>query len=295
MKRAKSLIISVRNSIIKRVTSNTFKNIKLNEMKKIIILFSLIALFTACEDVIEIDLKNIEPKIVIAGAINDLENECTVRISKTVDYFKPGTYPPVTNATVLVSDNLGNTFNFEEKENGKYTSVDFKANENTSYTLNVNIENKVYEADVTLPEKVEISYLTSEETPLYMEFDGGYIVNCHLTDPLEEENYYRLKAYNINDAEKAGDSKYLFNDDLTEGKLILMQWDVEQYELNDTVVVELQTLDKSTYQYYNTLFLLGDNIFGSSNPANPKTNLNNDAMGLFAAYTISRDTIIIKQ
>jgi hypothetical protein len=263
-------------------------------MKKIIILFGLIALFASCEDIIEIDLNNIEAKVVIEGTINDLEEGCNIKISKTVDYFKPGTYPVISNAVVSVSDNNGNTFSFEETEPGIYTAIDFTAIENTRYLLNVKSENKNYEAEVTLPQKVNIDFLSFEETPLYMEFDEGYVVNCHFQDPLEQTNYYRLIAYNLSDPEKASKSKYLFNDDLVEGNNILMQWDLDPFKLNDTVVVEMQTLDKSTYEYYSTLFLLGDNIFGSSNPSNPKTNLDNDALGFFAAYTISRDTIIIK-
>ena len=110
-------------------------------MKKLIF-FSLIVLFASCEDIIEIDLKNTESIIVIEGTINDLGNGCTIKISKTVDYFKPGTYPTVSNATVSVSDNLGNAFNFTETEPGIYFSDNFSATENITYLLTVNIENQ---------------------------------------------------------------------------------------------------------------------------------------------------------
>jgi hypothetical protein len=262
---------------------------------KNILFFSLIVLLASCEDVIEIDLKNTESRIVIEGTISDLGNGCTIKISKTVDYFKPGTYPAVSSAIVSVSDYSGNTFNFTETESGIYYSDNFRATENTAYLLTIDVENQIFEATVTLPEKVNIDFLSFEETPLFLDFKGGYVVNCHLQDPFEQTNYYRLKAYNINDSEKANASKYLFDDYLTEGNNFFMQWDIEQFQLGDTVVVEMQNLDKSTYEFYKTLFLLGDNVFGSSNPANPKTNLTNNALGFFGAYAISRDTIIIKQ
>jgi hypothetical protein len=38
---------------------------------------------------------------------------------------------------------------------------------------------------------------------------------------------------------------------------------------------------------------LAGGLFGSSNPSNPETNLSNDALGYFGAYTVSRDTIVI--
>ena len=62
----------------------------------------------------------------------------------------------------------------------------------------------------------------------------------------------------------------------------------------DTVVVELQNLDQATYDYYRTLYPILGGGFGASNPANPETNITNDALGYFGACTICRDTIIIK-
>lgn len=263
-------------------------------MKKLVLFTSLLILLASCEDVIEIDLEGIEPKLVIEAVINDIDKTCVVKLSETVDYFNPGIYPNVSNASVSISENDGIPIVLEESEPGIYTSNNISRVENTRYLLEINTDNKSCQAEVAMPQKVAIDSLSYEETPLYLEFSDGYVVNCHFRDPLEVSNYYRLKVYNINDGQKAIDSKFLFNDDFVEGNQILLQWDVEEYYPEDTVVTELYTLDKSTYDYYNTLFLLGDNIFGSSNPGNPKTNLNNDVLGFFAAYTISRDTIIIK-
>lgn len=263
-------------------------------MKKIILFLSLVTLFVSCEDVIEVDLDNIEPKIVIEAVINDLGEGCSVKISKTADYFEPGDYSNVSDAIVTVTANNNQTFDFIETDPGVYFSDELQGLSNTTYSLNVLVNNESYDAEVHFPEKVDIEKLTFEETPLYMDFEGGYVVNCHLRDPFEAENFYRLKAYKINSPETANKSKVLYNDDFVEGNSIELQYFDEQYFENDTVVVELHTLDKSTYQYYNTLFLLEDNIFGSANPSNPKTNLNNDALGFFAAYSVSRDTIVIK-
>jgi len=71
-------------------------------------------------------------------------------------------------------------------------------------------------------------------------------------------------------------------------------WDLEGFFPLDTVVVELQTLDLSTYDYYRTLFSILDGGLGNPNPANPESNLSNDALGYFGAFTISRDTIVIQ-
>lgn len=258
-----------------------------------ILLYSLILFFTSCEDVIEIDLDSIDPKLVIEGTINDIDDQCILRLSKTGDYFEPGIYPAVSDATVTITDNNGIIIDFVESEPGIYTSGSIQAIENHTYTLHVWSERENYMAEVTMPPKVNIDSLSFEETPLIFEFDEGYVVNCHLHDPIEQRNYYRLKAYNIHDTKKANDSEFVFYDDIVNGNDIEMQWDVEQYQPQDTVVVELQTLAKSTYDYYFTLFSITGKGFSSSNPANPETNLDNAALGFFGAYTISRDTIVI--
>lgn len=262
-------------------------------MKILISLFSLILLFASCEDVVEIDLDTIESKIVIEATINDIDDLCIIKILKTSDYFKPGNCPAVSDAIVTVTDDNSRITDFEETEPGIYTSNSIKGIENTSYTLNVFTEGENYMANATMPQKVNIDSLSFEHTPLIIGFDDGYIVNCHLHDPLEFTNYYRMKAYKIDDTTKANESEVVFNDEFVEGNNIIMPWDMDVFQPHDTIVVELQTLDRSTYYYYYTLFSITGEGFGASNPANPETNLNNDALGYFGTYTISRDTIII--
>ena len=86
----------------------------------------------------------------------------------------------------------------------------------------------------------------------------------------------------------------VFNDDFVDGNEIMMRWDADQFFPKDTVVVELLTLDESTYEYYLMLSSLSESDFiGNANPANPKTNITGDALGYFGAFTVSRDTIVI--
>ena len=121
------------------------------------------------------------------------------------------------------------------------------------------------------------------------------MLTCYLQDPSEYRNYYRLIVYKKGEPRISDDMMYIFNDDFMNGNMIFMLWESEAFFPQDTVVVELQTLDKSTYEYYLTLNSLAGGMFGASNPANPETNLSNDALGYFGAYTVSRDTIVIQE
>jgi hypothetical protein len=262
-------------------------------MKTILALFSFIFLLVSCEDIIEIDLDTIEPKLVIEGCINDLGDPCTIKLSKTGDYFEPGINPAVSGALVSLTDEYGIETAFEEVEQGLYTSESLEVFENRSYTLLVESEGEDYMAEGTIPQKVVIDSLSYEIPPLIYEFEEGYMLTCYLQDPGEYRNYYRLITYKTGDPKNSNDLKYIFNDDFMNGNKIFMSWDLEAFFPMDTVVVELQTLDKSTYDYYITLNSLAGGIVGASNPSNPETNLSNDALGYFGAYTVSRDTIVI--
>ncbi len=76
----------------------------------------------------------------------------------------------------------------------------------------------------------------------------------------------------------------------------------ETFSVNDTITVELLSINEETYIYYKTLInIVGGNTGGGPagqlsgpTPANPESNLSNGAMGYFSAYTVSTDTIIIQ-
>jgi hypothetical protein len=67
------------------------------------------------------------------------------------------------------------------------------------------------------------------------------------------------------------------------------------FSTGDTVWVDLLSIDKASYDYFNTLnnILTSDRSPTSLAPANPNTNLTNGALGYFAAYSISSRMIIL--
>lgn len=262
-------------------------------MKTMLILLSLIILLTSCEDVIEIELDYMKPKLVIEGVIND--NQCIIKLSKTTDYFNQKTNPAVSDADITLTDSAGTIVIFNEIEPGIYMENSLQAKPNVIYTLNILSEGEEYMAKATIPEKVNINSLSCQYYSESIFYEVGYVVSCHFSDPGEFRNFYRLKIYNINDSTKAKYSKDIYIDDLFNGNRVELSWSNNVYQEFDTVVVELYTLDASTYEYYKTLFPIsgGSEMQSMTTPANPNTNINNGALGYFGAYTISRDTIII--
>lgn len=263
--------------------------------KTIIALFGLVLLLASCEDIIEVDLDSTPPKMVIEGTITDQESQVGIKLSTTSDYFKPGDNPAVSDAHVTITDEHGHTTACVETAPGFFLSDPFQVIENTSYTLEVQTGEEYYEAVCTMPQKVDIDSISYESAPIYMEFEEHAVqVSCYFQDPEGRDNYYRLKAYVKGDEVSGEKSKVVFNDDFVDGNLITLPWDLEGFLPLDTVIMELQTLDRATYDYYRTLFPILEGGMGASNPANPESNLSNDALGYFGALTISRDTIVIQ-
>ncbi len=264
-------------------------------MRTILIFLSLTILLTSCQDVIEIDLDYMKPKLVIEGVINDFDHQCIVKLSKTTDYFNRETNPTVSDAVITLTDNAGTIVNLNETEPGIYLGESVQAKPNINYILNINSEGNEYVAKATIPQKVNIDSLTYRYNPESIFYEVGYVVSCHFSDPEEFRNFYRLKTYNISDRTKAKNIGDIYNDDLFNGNKVDLPWSYNVYQQFDTVVVELYTLDVQTYDYYKTLFQIsgGSKMMSMTTPANPNTNINNGALGYFGAYTISRDTIII--
>jgi hypothetical protein len=264
-------------------------------MKKVLSFFSLIILLTSCENVIEIDLDYMKPKLVIEGVINDNDKQCIIKLSKTADYFNQETNPTVSDAVITLNDNAGTIVNFNEIEPGIYFEGSVNAKPNTVYTLNILSGGNEYVANATIPQKVNIDSITCQYNSESILYEVGYVVSCHFSDPGEFRNFYRLKTYNISDRTKAKNSKDIYNDDLFNGNNVEFPWSYDVYQQLDTVVVELYSLDRQTYDYYKTLFPIsgGAEMMSLTTPANPNTNISNGALGYFGAYTVSRDTIII--
>jgi len=268
--------------------------------KKIISVLILF-IFYSCEKVIDIDLKNSEPKIVIDGTITDQPGPYTVKISKTGDYYKPGTFPAVAGAEVTISDNAGNSEILSEVTEGFYQTSTIQGVPGRTYSLKVIAEGKEYTAVSTMPEAIEIDSLTYKYQPggsFGPDATEGYKLYIHFTDPAGIENYCRFKVYKNGQLTKG---YYLYDDKYTNGN----SYDYNDFEddailqLNDTAIVELLTLDKSTYDYYSTLSnVLTEGDTGPpmmmTTPANPNSNLSNGALGYFGAFTVRSDSIVIQ-
>jgi hypothetical protein len=266
----------------------------------LVLIFAIVSF--KCQKVVSIDLNAANPKLVIDANITDQAGPYDVILSKSGDYFEPTlTFPPVSNAKVIVSDDLGRIDTLKESSTaGIYKSSTLVGQPGRTYSLNVTAEGNNYSAVTYMPNKVKIDSLFYIKHPNARSGEPGYDIYVMFKDPPELGNYYRLNVhagYLVPSDSVDGRRYRLYSDKLTNGDE--MEERIRAGRLvvtGDTITVDLLSIDKATYDYFNTLrdILTSDGAATSLAPANPNTNLSNGALGYFAAYTMDRKTIILQ-
>jgi len=260
---------------------------------------------SSCQKVISVDLNQSSPQLVIEGLVNDRGTIDSVNINMTGNYFTPSLkFPPVTGALVTISDDLGDMDTLSETSPGNYYSPGPKGVPGRTYSLRVIENGKEFDALSTMPQEVTIDSFYYEVTPQIFG-QTGYSFYLTFRDPPQPGNYYRIIPHISSipqDSIGGGRGGFqILDDKLTNGNEITYRFSVRseignELQSGDTVSVDLECIDKSTYDYYSTLrdIIAADQSPTSLSPANPNTNLTNQALGYFSAYTIDTRSLILK-
>lgn len=247
--------------------------------------------FASCEKVINVKVKNSSPTIVITGDINDQPGPYKISITQSVNLDANNTFPFIDNALVVVSDNVGNVDTFKSIGNGIYNSNTIVGMVGRTYTLNVQIGSANYMATSTMPSPVPFDSLSIVE-------ESGFgkpseYPEVSYQDPAGIANYYRFVAHKNGDLVKAD---FVRSDRFFDGKYnqAILRADSSKIENGDTVMVEMQSIDEASYNYFNTLKNVDGNTQTAA-PSDPITNLSNSALGYFSAHTSQTKTIVYKQ
>lgn len=258
---------------------------------KFLLIVLLLPALTGCEKVIELDLGNKTNQLVIEANITNINGPQVVKLSKNVPVTNTNTYPPVTGATVVISDDKGNSYPALESSEGTYT-FNAAGLSGSSYTMNVTTEGKSYKAVSTMPVLVKLDSVTTKLSDSDSKLRE---IVVHYQDPLGTVNKYRFVVF-VND--KQLKAVYASDDDFNDGKYV--HNDLEQPEdieirPGDKITVEMQGVDKPVHTYWLSLMQQQDNgPIGNAAPANPPTNISPATFGLFSAHTTQTLTITAK-
>lgn len=266
----------------------------LKKLLSIGVIFIASLVFSSCEKVIEFDLADSKSIIVIEATMTNNREPFTVLVSKTSPYFGTTSSELVSGAKVSIRAENGKVKYFKETSPGVYKLEKTLALANYWYIVDVEYDGITYSARSFLNELVPIADFTLSYFDGFGIFDSGYKVNCFIRDPAGVENYYRMKIY-VNGKLVTDEGEInLYSDKLFDGKLIGLVQHSAVFKATDTIIVELQAIDKATYDYFSTLeSISGIEMIQSASPSNPISNFSNGALGYFSAYSSDRKPIVV--
>ena len=250
----------------------------------------------SCTKVIDLKLGNVTGQLDVEANITNVDTVQSIFLRTNVPFSATNDYPPVTGATVVVSDEVGDRYSFAESSPGVYTSLAFAGTGGRTYTLQVDKDGQAYTASSSMPGVVRMDSLSDKNRPLNRHQDGRdqKVVSVYYADPPGVANQYRFIEW-VNGVQVK--SVFTYDDQLTDGRYVtvdLLEQDIDIYA-GDTVSVEMQCIDRPVYSYWFALESQQANNFnGAVAPANPPTNISPATLGYFSAHTTQTLRLIIK-
>ena len=284
----------------------------MSSMKFIVNTFAFLAVLTAvlssCDEPVVLDVEQIPPRIVIEGQVTNKPGYQYVKITRTSPFYQSGPTPRIVNAEVSVSDDTGEEFTFVHNPRNHPDSMGIYLPEQAftgvigrTYSLRVTVDGELYEASDEMYAVTPIDSMTfrinedQEEDP---EEPGKiYELLVYAKEPQNEKNYYLFKYYRNDEIIFFNETDiYYSNDDLLAENIDGIPSPVF-YGMNDKAKLEVYSLSRRGYVYYNDLWSVLNNdsggMFGPI-PAPPRSNISNDALGFFQVSAINEQEITIE-
>ncbi len=276
------------------------------------ILFAALILTTACTKKIDIELDSTYARLVVEGAVTTDSMNHYVLLSITSDYFSNRPSPRIQDAVVELS--FGDeTLQLIENETipGRYEApYAFRGEIGTTYDLDISQldvnqdgQDEIYHASSTMLggselEKIELKYYP---TPVV----NGYTVFMYLYHQPEIRDWFGFKLKKNSDLLTDTLYKYsvlsdeIFDSGYFPGLPVGFLSDDDPREAvhpGDTITFELNCIEESYYNFVSDaqLEIAGNFPLFSGPPSNIVSNIDNGALGIFAAYSIQRFSVIME-
>ncbi len=227
-------------------------------MKKYICIL-LISFFTfSCEEVIDIDLEDSEPRLVIDAFFNLYNNDTNtsavgaIKLSLTAPFFDDE-IEPVTNATVFITNlNDNSVVNFVDILSPGYftptTSAGLQPELNTNYELTVIYDNETYTSTTQLIPTVPIDIIEQGDGFLFEDTEKEVIIT--FTDDVTRDDFY---LFNL------GFQRYILTqDEFYQGQTFNFSYFYdeefleEQYGTeNQEITIQIFGVEEAYYNYFN--------------------------------------------
>ena len=212
--------------------------------------------FCACTDVIEIDAPLTEARLVVDGWIYDDRDVQTVVLTNSSAYFEDSPQPPVTNASIVVTNAGGISFPYTEVEPGVY-EADLRGEVGDIYTMTIETVNEaryVSNPQVLLPvPSLDAVYTLFVESPEVEDEDEGLYPAWDFVDPEGVDNYYRWKFYVNGEFLDEPNNLLVFSDEFVDGEELDSAYftsGVDPLVSGDSLVIEQLSLTEEARDFF---------------------------------------------
>ena len=231
----------------------------MKHLKQLILLISLGALSTACEEVIQLNLPTETPRLAIDASLLMSPNQTftqVVKLSLSANFYQEEN-PVVSNASVQLVDLTNNQIlNFVYDATLENFKMDFTPSFNTDYKLRVVYENETYESSIEqLMHAVPIENLEQGANTLFSGDEKEVIISY--TDSAERDDFYLFDfGYQLYLATK---------DEFYQGNLFTFSYFYDDLLAGDQAVIKIMGIDE---RHFNFMTILIDQTEDGGNPFN---------------------------
>lgn len=223
-------------------------------MKKIY-LFLMLSLIVSCEEVVEVQVEESAPRLVIEASLlwnQDLqENVQTIKLTTTAPYFQEE-IPPAVGALVSVATATGEEYIFREVQDGIYRNDEIPPLLDIKHELIIEYKNEIYTA---IEELVPVPQLDYVEQDIGGFSGDEFEFKVYYRDPADFKNYYLFRYFN----EQI--SLQIYEDEFTNGNQTFAFFSDEDAKPGNLVGFEIQGISRGFYEY---LFILRSQSGSSS-------------------------------
>lgn len=217
-------------------------------MKKLFAIILCLGSLTSCEDVIDVELNDAPPRLVIEASISKgFHDDSVARVflSTTIPFFDNGV-TKVNDALVTITRSDGVVYELENTSDGFFGYNNLNPEPNLDYTLNVIYQNEVYAATEKLNTVAPLEFVEQRN-------DGGFTgedidLKAYFTDPAGEKNYYFFEGLSAR-----GDVLDVYDDEFFNGNTMFGYYVVEDLAPGDDVYFYLHGANEA---FYNYMFIL---------------------------------------
>ncbi len=264
--------------------------------KYIVLVSVVVLLLTACEKEIDLGYRSIDPVYVVEGRVTNETTE--VLITRTRDMEDGEITAGISQATVTLAKGNGLPETLRYDDDGYFRPLSLWTGEpGITYSLQVVIGENEFTSQSVMHGNVTIDELYFR----WLKVMNERVLFCTFTftDRPGEDNYYCYRMYRNGENYKWN----VFHDRGSDGELIVKDltcmteqmakdnkeedWEDILYE-GDVIEIELQTIDRRTYDY---LYSVG---LSERTSANPISNFNGGCLGYFSAYSTTRKQIVLR-